>query len=87
MLRKVRVFQEEHNHMQSTPMNRIDHWTMQYETIGQFRSHSMLWSRCTDDPYHRWGDKGEIYGHNANEVVELAKASGKLLLYNYVYMI
>jgi len=77
MVRKVRVFQADINHMQSTPAFRKENWTIQFETMGHYRSHSMLWSRCTDDPYHRWSDKGEICGHSAQELVSWARSSGK----------
>jgi hypothetical protein len=74
--RRVRVYQMDINHMQCTPMFRKENWCVQIETLGNYRSHSLLWSRCTDDPYQRWSDKGEIFGHSAFECVEIAKSQG-----------
>ena len=58
--RKVRLYQAEINHMQSTPYTRKGTYVMQFENTGFTRSNSMLWARCSDDPYHRWGDRGEL---------------------------
>jgi len=74
--RKVRVFQADINHMQCTPMFRKEDWTMQYETIGNFRSNSMLWGRATDDPYQRWSDKGEIVTMTISDCVGWAVNNG-----------
>jgi hypothetical protein len=63
--------------MQCTPRNRKGYyWTITYETIGFFRDHSMLWGRNSDDPYHRWGNKGEIRGGNLDDALAHAKSNG-----------
>ncbi len=62
--------------MQSTPQVRHETWVMQFETIGMFRSHGMLWTRATDDPYHRWGDRFEMFGNTCEDMVGYARCSG-----------
>lgn len=75
--RRVRVFKHESNHMQSTPMFTAEHWQIQMETIGMFRSNMMLWTRCTNDPYHRWTtDRPDWIGHNAKDMVVEAQRQG-----------
>lgn len=63
--------------MQSTPRTRKGSWwTITFEPIGYFRDHSMLWGRCSDDPYHRWGNKTEIKCGDLTEALSFAKKSG-----------
>ena len=77
MKRKVRISQQDTNHMQSTPRTRKGYWwTISFETIGFFRDHSMLWGRCSDDPFHRYGNKLEIKCGTLEEAVNYARSSG-----------
>ena len=69
--------------MQCTPMVRKENWCMQFENLGMYRSNSMLWSRCSDDPYNRWSDRGEIFGHGAKELVDMATTAGNNISYYY----
>ncbi len=63
--------------MQCTPMKRKGYaWTITFQTLGYFRDHSMLWGRCSDDPYHRWSNKGEIKCGNLDEALAHARSFG-----------
>lgn len=78
--RKVRIYKDECNHMQDTPMIRQYHWIATIEPIGYFRSNSMLWGRATDDPYTRWMDKSELQSSNAHTLVHFCKTQGILII-------
>lgn len=74
--RKVRIFQKEINQMQTTPYNRQGFYTMQFENTGFTRSNAMLWETCSDDPYHKWSDQGEILFPNMEAAYVYAKQFG-----------
>lgn len=74
--RKMRVFQSTTNHMQSTPRVRKGFWVMQVEPIGVTRSHAMLWGRCTEDSFYRWGDRDELKFASMQDAVTAAKQGG-----------
>lgn len=74
--RKVRVYQAEINHMQSTPYNRRGNYVMQFENTGWTRSNAMLWGRCSNDPYHRYSDKNEIMFYNLEAAYHYARSLG-----------
>lgn len=74
--RKVRVYQSEINKMQSTPYVRRNNYVMQIENTGFTRSNSMMWSRSSNDPWHRYGDKNEIYFPNIESAYTTARSLG-----------
>lgn len=75
-VRKVVAFQAEINHMQSTPYVRRGKWHIQWETIGFYRSHGMLWGRNSDDPYRAWGNRYEVSFPDMNSAVNEARKRG-----------
>jgi len=74
--RKVRVYQSEINHMQSTPYIRKGSYVLQFENTGFSRSNAMLWSRASNDPWHRYGDKNEISFSNIDGAFYYASSLG-----------
>lgn len=74
--RKVRVYQAEINHMQSTPYIRKGSYVLQFENTGFSRSNGMLWSRASNDPWHRYGDKNEITFTNIDTAFYYARSLG-----------
>jgi hypothetical protein len=76
MIRKARIFFGETNHMQSTPKNKRKTWNIQIESTGWVRSHGMLWGRCGDDPYHKWGDRDEMRFGTVESCEKLVKGLG-----------
>ena len=75
-VRKVTAFQAEINHMQSTPYVRRGKWHIQWETLGFYRSHGMLWGRNSDDPYRAWGNRYEVSFPDMNSAVSEARKRG-----------
>jgi len=75
-VRKVIAFQSEINHMQSTPYVRRGQWHLQWESIGFYRSHAMLWGRNSDDPYRTWGNRYEVSYPDMNSAVSDARKRG-----------
>jgi hypothetical protein len=74
--RKAILFKGECNHMQSTPYVRRSLWYMQMESTGFYRSHAMLWSRNSDDPWRTWGNRYEIGFTDMNLAVKYARQFG-----------
>lgn len=74
--RKVRVYQSEINKMQSTPYIRRSNVVMQIENTGFTRSNGMMWSRASNDPWHRFGDKNEILFTNLESAFLTARSLG-----------
>jgi len=74
--RRVRVYQPETNKMQSTPYTRSSNYVMQIENTGFSRSHGMNWSRASNDPWHRYGDRNEIYFNNIETAFLTARSLG-----------
>jgi hypothetical protein len=74
--RRMRVWQSEINHMQSTPYVRKGFWTVKRETLGAFRGHGMLWGRCGEDPFYKWSDRDEMKFGSCQEAVAYARYHG-----------
>ena len=74
--RKVRVFMSEINKMQSTPYIRRSNYVMQLENTGFTRSNGMMWSRASNDPWHRYGDRNEIPFTNIESAYLTARSLG-----------
>jgi len=74
--RKICIFQKEQNQMQSTPYISYRNYVMEIEKTGFSRSHAMLWGFCSNDPYHRWGDRGEINFPNMDAAYFYARSIG-----------
>jgi hypothetical protein len=74
--RKVILFKGGENHMQSTPYVRRSLWYMQMQNNGFYRSHAMLWSRNSDDPWRVWGARYEIGMNDMETAVTYARRFG-----------
>lgn len=74
--RKVILFKGGENHMQSTPYVRRSLWYMQMQNSGFYRSHAMLWSRNSDDPWRVWGSRFEIGMNDMETAVMYARKFG-----------
>jgi len=74
--RKVILFKGGENHMQSTPYVRRSLWYMQMQNSGFYRSHAMLWSRNSDDPWRVWGGRFEIGMNDMETAVMYARRFG-----------
>jgi hypothetical protein len=63
--------------MQSTPQfNYGDLWHVEVESEFQTRTHSMLSNRTGNDPYERWGNRGEMLFSNVESAVEFCLKAG-----------
>jgi hypothetical protein len=75
-IRKAFAYQAEINHMQSTPYIRRGTWHLTIENIGFYRSHAMLWGRCSEDPFRAWGNRYEMTYGDMSAAVSSARKFG-----------
>ncbi len=62
--------------MQSTPLITGDAWNVEFESEYSTRTNALLGNRTGNDPYDRWGNRGELKFINAESAVKFCVNAG-----------